>query len=375
MDGCIYLITEKGDLIEMNKHIYDEEDVLQALLERYPGLLAGDQIDPDNPRKWLLISRELGVPSSESGSDRWALDHLFVDQDSIPTLVEVKRSSDTRIRREVVGQMLEYAANAVAYWPIEKIKEKINKACEKEGINEEDKLRSCFGEDLDSNHFWQEFETNLKVGKVRLVFVADYIPNELKNIVEFLNRQMHSAEVIAVEIPQYVGEGVKTLVPRVHGITSEVLLKKSKTRRKKWDEKSFMEALNSEVSEFVKDLYYWALEKADEVDFGTGWARGSFTFRYRSSAGNMFTIFNIFTDGDIWLLAWPDHFKGREHILDKFKKMIKETKSEHLIRKVNGDPAVLNVNVLNIDHIAKFKESVEKLGQLIHSDPNQECLE
>ena len=31
----------------------------------------------------------------------------------MPTLVEVKRSSDTRIRREVVGQMLHYAANAV----------------------------------------------------------------------------------------------------------------------------------------------------------------------------------------------------------------------------------------------------------------------
>lgn len=37
------------------------------------------------------------------------MDHLFVDQDAIPTLVEVKRSSDTRIRREVVGQLLEYS--------------------------------------------------------------------------------------------------------------------------------------------------------------------------------------------------------------------------------------------------------------------------
>jgi hypothetical protein len=33
------------------------------------------------------------------------------DQNAVPTLVEVKRSSDTRIRREVVGQMLDYAAN------------------------------------------------------------------------------------------------------------------------------------------------------------------------------------------------------------------------------------------------------------------------
>jgi hypothetical protein len=40
----------------------------------------------------------------------------FVDQDAVPTFVEVKRSSDTRLRREVVGQMLDYAANASAHW-------------------------------------------------------------------------------------------------------------------------------------------------------------------------------------------------------------------------------------------------------------------
>ena len=49
------------------------------------------------------------------------MDHLFLDQDSIPTIVEVKRSTDTRIRREVVGQLLDYAANAVVYWPVERL--------------------------------------------------------------------------------------------------------------------------------------------------------------------------------------------------------------------------------------------------------------
>jgi hypothetical protein len=38
-----------------------------------------------------------------------------LDQDAIPAIVEVKRSTDTRIRREVVGQMLDYAANSVVY--------------------------------------------------------------------------------------------------------------------------------------------------------------------------------------------------------------------------------------------------------------------
>ncbi len=62
------------------------------------------------------------MASEAQGSDRWSVDDLFVDQDAVPTLVEVKRSSDTRIRREVVGQMLDYAANAVAHWELERIR-------------------------------------------------------------------------------------------------------------------------------------------------------------------------------------------------------------------------------------------------------------
>src|SRR3954447_8360768 len=56
-------------------------------------------------------------------------EQLFVDQDGIPTLVEVKRSSDTRLRREVVGQLLDYAANAVLYWPVEKIRAQFEQTC------------------------------------------------------------------------------------------------------------------------------------------------------------------------------------------------------------------------------------------------------
>ncbi len=36
--------------------------------------------------------------------------------------MEVKRSTDMRIRREVVGQMLDYAANALSYWRVETIR-------------------------------------------------------------------------------------------------------------------------------------------------------------------------------------------------------------------------------------------------------------
>jgi len=79
----------------------DEEAELQLVLEKNPDLLPGDHINPDSPRRWLLVAREMSVPDPSSGQDRWAIDFVFLDQDAIPTFVECKRFADTRSRREV----------------------------------------------------------------------------------------------------------------------------------------------------------------------------------------------------------------------------------------------------------------------------------
>jgi hypothetical protein len=127
--GRIYLLNGESKLIAMEESAYDSENLLQKLLADHPDLLAGEQINAEEPRRWLLVTREMAVPGERCGAARWSLDHLFLDQDAVPTLVEVKRSSDTRIRREVIGQMLDYAANAVAYWPVEEIKAKFESRC------------------------------------------------------------------------------------------------------------------------------------------------------------------------------------------------------------------------------------------------------
>ncbi len=119
MSGGIYLIQGDEKLVKMEEQPYDSEDLLQGLLADYPNLLAGDRTDDTEPHRFLLVSREMSLSSEEDSSGRWSVDHLFLDQDAIPTIVEVKRSSNTQIRREVVGQMLDYAANAVVYWPVE----------------------------------------------------------------------------------------------------------------------------------------------------------------------------------------------------------------------------------------------------------------
>ncbi len=226
MTGKIFNIQDNGELVEMRESGFVTEDDFQLLLERYPDLLAGDQIRSDEPRRWLLVKREMGVAGDSAGSDRWSLDHLFIDQDGIPTLVEVKRSTDTRLRREVVGQVLDYAANAVVYWSLEKIRSEFEQQCERDQIDADERLTDFLADSTDLDDFWQQVKTNLQAGRVRLLFVADVIPAELRRIVEFLNSQMDPAEVLAVEVRHYVGQGIKTLVPRVIGQTVEAEAKK-----------------------------------------------------------------------------------------------------------------------------------------------------
>jgi hypothetical protein len=278
----IYLIQDNGQLVEMIEQAYDSEDLLQGLLAKYPSLLSGDQIDNAAPRRWLLISREIALPGEQDGAGRWSVDHLFLDQDAIPTIVEVKRSSDTRIRREVVGQMLDYAANAVVYWPIEAIRTQFTSNCEVQGIDPEQLLDAFLGVETDPEEFWQKAKTNLQAGRVRLVFVADEIPAELRRVVEFLNAQMDPAEVLAVEILQYVGQGLKTLVPRAIGQTAKAQQKKSSAvhENRQWDELSFFQEIEArsgpEEAQVARKILDWAIARTLRIWWGKGAISGSF---------------------------------------------------------------------------------------------------
>ena len=217
-------ILDGGNLQPMEEQRFALEDDLQKLLAEHPHLLDGEQVSPGNPRRWLLVKREMGVPVAAGESDQFSLDHLLVDQDAIPTLVEVKRGSNTQIRREVVGQMLDYAANASQFWTLEDLRRSFEETW---GDDANERLRELLqneDEEPDADAFWSEVATNLVAKRMRLLFVADAIPIELQRIVEFLNAQFRdNIEALAVEVKQFKGKSAgsgSALVPRVIGRTA-----------------------------------------------------------------------------------------------------------------------------------------------------------
>ncbi|MFC2079515.1 hypothetical protein ACFLSZ_06015 [Candidatus Bipolaricaulota bacterium] len=297
MAGGIYLVSDDDELVEMNEAPYDSEAILQQLLAKYPNLLAGDQMDSEKPRRWLLVTREMGLPSDELEGGRWSVDHLFLDQDGIPTLVEAKRGENTQIRREVVGQLLEYAANAVAYWPVERILSEFERRCEKEAIDPELAVAELLDSDADVEDYWELVATNLKAGRVRLVFVADVIPRELRRIVEFLNEQMSPADVFALEVKQFVGKGHRTLVPRVIGNTERK--RASRSGGTQWTEERFLEQMLAENSQaehgVAERIISWIRERDLMISWGRGAKSGSMA-PYFNHGGNYHVLFCIYSN-------------------------------------------------------------------------------
>jgi len=294
----LFLVDQLGKLTALTQAPYDSEDLLQGLLADYPDLLGGDQMGDGVPRQWLFVAREAPVPDQDGGSGRWSVDHLFLDQDSIPTFVEVKRASDTRIRREVVGQMLDYAANGLLYWPVEAIQGFLVH----DGLSADERLIEAFGPDVDVLAYWNRLRENITEGRVRLLFVADKIPSELLSVVEFLNSHMPEVDVLAVEVPQFTGEGLRTLAPRVLGQTQVAIQQKTGSRTsKKWDEASVFTLMQEKLSPaevaFARRYFDWVVAQGWPIVYGRGKVDGSFTPSLSSGGRNFVYPLTCYTFG------------------------------------------------------------------------------
>ena len=185
MPERIYTSAGDGKLEALEETPFPTEAELQSLIAEHPELLDGEQIRPGNARRWILVSREKGIAASAGEGARWAVDHLIIDQDAVPTLAEVKRGSNPEIRRTIVGQLLEYAAHAPETWTAEELRVAFTHQAEARGGDAEAELAAVLqvDGDPDVDGFWEDVSTNLAAKRLRLLFVADVIPDPLAPVV------------------------------------------------------------------------------------------------------------------------------------------------------------------------------------------------
>jgi hypothetical protein len=301
----VFVVDRDNKLHELPERSPETEDYLQRLLADFPKLISGGLIDPESPRRWLLVTRELPLADSPASTGRWSVDHLLID--GIPTFVEVKRSSDTRIRREVIGQILEYAANAVSYCPVERLQSIFEERCTQSQRTADDVLVETFGAEIDCGSFWGRVNTNLRAGRVRLILVADDVPAEARRIIEFLNEQMSQTELLAVEIKQYGdASGLRTLVPRVYGHSEQAAQTKNpgSPQRRRWDKESVLADVDARFTGFEREVAHrvmaWAESQPVAIVYGSGAQDRSFAAWYPTAIGGTqkgTPLFNVYSNG------------------------------------------------------------------------------
>ncbi len=283
----MYSVGPNNELTALVETKYERELDLQELVASHPALLAGSQMTP--PRSFMLLTKEAGIAIAAEASSYFSLDLLFVDQDAVLTFVEIKRSSDTRARREVVGQLIEYAANACAFWNVDRLRAEF----EKRFTDPDLELSTTLAVSVDQREmFWQRIYENLKQETIRLIFVADSWSLETQRMVTFLNRHM-DCDVYAVEIRQFTGTNTKTLVARLlNPSVAETDRKLSNAHQpgEQWTNERFYEALGNKLGQetvaAVRSIQDGLLEIArTHVFFGRGRILGSLQFAYMGAAG------------------------------------------------------------------------------------------
>ena len=102
------------------------------------------------------------------------------------------------------------------------------------------------------------------------LFVADFIPDPLARVVEFLNAQMPAIEVLAVAIKRFHGKSsAQTLVPRVIGRTAAASARGRGRSGQRLTRESFLDGFeNEDVRGVAERLLDAASQSGGDVYYG-----------------------------------------------------------------------------------------------------------
>ncbi len=177
-----------------------DEKQLQTLLYESPELL---QTEDD---LGIVFAREASLPGSGY------TDLIGIDLDGNVFLVETKLARNSEIRREVIGQILEYAAFlwGKSYEDIDQI------FLTREGKSILQLLSSKHPE-ISGDELRRAVAANLADGRFSLFIVVDTINRELEKIIAFLSSRGGGLKLQAIAMPVYTRDNLEILAPQVYG--------------------------------------------------------------------------------------------------------------------------------------------------------------
>jgi len=185
-------------------------NVVQLALATSPELIPGAEIDPKDPRRWLLVESGLGDPGAAGKQGL-----ILLDQEALPTFVLYQDKASSDEHGVSVANMIELATQATGAWSGDKMRQAAGETADKQSLSLEKELVRLLGGEPAEDAFWAAVDDNLRQRRMRLIFVADVVTSELWQMLQFLDRTMNDVQVLALEMKQFQAAGQTALWPRL----------------------------------------------------------------------------------------------------------------------------------------------------------------
>lgn len=336
--GTPYFLTNNESLkmerIALNEKFF-QENWLQNLIHNNPQILPIDDIE-SGFAPLISLGREI---STSVGF----IDNLYISPNGYITIVETKLWRNPEAKREVVGQIIDYAKE-LTNWTFSKLNEGVKKSSltynnNSKGIIE---LIKDFEnlEEIEEYKIIDNIERNLKRGRFLLLIVGDGIRESVEDMVDFLSNSPQIQFTLGlVELQVYKNPKnendwivIPNLITRTREITRAVIkiennnsnssitvetnFKEDENNifqlsRTTISEDDFFEQLsqntNAEVTEFAKKI----LNDAKENGFYIDWNQGSFVVKHLdpSGSGQKISLFVVDRKGLFYLMQSGEQLK------------------------------------------------------------------
>ena len=190
------------------------EAVLRDLIAEHPALLPVHDLDPSYGRL-VTVTRELTIPGVGF------VDVLLIDEAGRLVMVECKLWRNPQARREVVGQILDYARELSRYG-YEDLQRQVSIATRRQG-NVLYALAQEAGGTLPEAEFVDRVTRDLAAGRFLLLIVGDGIAEGTRRIGEYLRDQPGLGQVPAIfvtakaqaaEVDRYLALGAAAVISK-----------------------------------------------------------------------------------------------------------------------------------------------------------------
>lgn len=216
-DGNPLVVKNTGTTTRLERITFNDREIdegwLQNLMHENPAILPVNDFDPGfGPL--IPIGREIGT-------DVGPIDNLFVSPTGLLTIVEAKLWRNPQARREVVGQVIDYAKE-VSRWGYEDLDASTRKAS---GKSLWELVTGAADPILDEPQFIDTVARNLRAGRFLLLIVGDGIREEMERMAEYLQgtpQLRFSLALVELQVYRLAEEGDLLVTPVVVSRTNEI---------------------------------------------------------------------------------------------------------------------------------------------------------